>query len=306
VLSLAGDGFNRYLMAKKSVDDRSLNLWVYQKLTEALAASNHTGRWRIVELGCGIGTMIERLWDWYLVPMAAYTAVDREVALITEARVRLEEFSRCRHLTFTAEGEAIHLTGDGRDWLISFRTDDFLAFCQGQAGKPGWDLILAHAFLDLVDLDIGLPRLLSLLAPGGWYYFTLNFDGGTIWHPPLDPGFEDLVVKFYHQSMDERQGGGAGHSQTGRRLLEALGRHGGEILAAGSSDWVVWPTTEDSYLPGEAYFLQYILETMHQALVCHPDLDKDRWQSWLAQRQAQIKAGKLIFMAHQLDVCGRL
>ena len=34
--------------------------------------------------------------------------------------------------------------------------------------------------------------------------------------------FEDQVMKLYHQSMDERQGGSGGHSQTGRRLLSAL------------------------------------------------------------------------------------
>ncbi len=50
--------------AKKSVDDRSLNLGVYQKLTEALAAGNLRVPLNILEIGCGIGTMIERLWDW--------------------------------------------------------------------------------------------------------------------------------------------------------------------------------------------------------------------------------------------------
>jgi hypothetical protein len=198
------------------------------------------------------------------------------------------------------------LTGHERDWLISFRTEDFSAFCRNQAGGQGWDLILAHAFLDLVDLDSGLDRLLSLLVPGGFYYFTLNFDGGTIWHPPLDPVFEDLMIRLYHQSMDERQGGRAGHSQTGRRLLRALNRFRGEILAAGSSDWVVLPTVKSSYLAEEAYFLEYLLETMHQAMASHPDLDQERLQSWLSRRRAQIEAGELIFMAHQLDVCGRL
>jgi SAM-dependent methyltransferase len=306
VLELAVDSFGRYLSTKKSVDDRSLNLRVYQKLNEALAGSNHIGPWRIVEIGCGIGTMIERMWDWNLVSMAAYIAIDREAALIAEARVRLEEFSRCRHLIFTQEGETCRLTGEGRDWLISFRTEDFMAFCHNQAGKPGWDLILAHAFLDLVDLDICLAHLRSLLAPGGFYYFTLNFDGGTIWYPPVDPAFEDLLIRLYHQSMDERQGGGEGHSQTGRRLLRALGLFGGEILAAGSADWVVWPTVQGTYPAGEAYFLDYILETIFQAVVPHPGLDQGRLHAWLAQRRDQLETGKLIFMAHQLDVCGRL
>ena len=155
-------------------------------------------------------------------------------------------------------------------------------------------------------MPTGLPCLLALLKPGGLYYFTLTYDGETIFYPPVDQEFEDLVIKLYHQTMDRRAGGTSGHSQTGRRLLAAVGRYGSEILAAGSSDWVVWPQTDGSYPAEEAYFLYYLLETIHQALAGHPDLDQQRFQSWLARRRDQIKAGELIFMAHQLDVCGRV
>jgi SAM-dependent methyltransferase len=306
VPDLAADSFIRYLNAKKSVDDRSLNLGVYQKLTAALAAGNQAAPLKIVEIGCGIGTLIERLWDWGLVSKAAFTAIDRDQGLIVEARVRLKAFARCRHLAFSEAGEALRMAGGGRDWLITLKAIDFLDFCQGQAGKSGWDLLLAHAFLDLVDLDMGLPRLFSLLRPGGWYYFTLNFDGETILHPPVDPEFEDQVVKLYHQSMDERQKGSGGHSQTGRRLLGVLYQNGREVMAAGSSDWVVWPTPESSYPADEKYFLHYVLETINRAVVSHPDLDKGKFQFWLTRRRAQIEAGELIFLAHQLDLCGRL
>jgi SAM-dependent methyltransferase len=305
VNGIGADNYSRYLSAKKSVDDRSLNLWVYQKLIEALDAGNRATPLNIVEIGCGIGTLVERFWDWGLVSKAAYTAIDQDPALLAEARVRLEAFARCRHLAFSEKAESIRLAGGGRDWLITLKAIDFLGFCQYQAGKSGWDLLLAHAFLDLVDLDTGLPRLFSLLAPGGLYYFTLNFDGKTIFQPPVDSHFEDQVVKLYHQSMDERQGGGGGHSQTGRRLLGALRGSAREILAAGSSDWVVWPTTEGTYPADETYFLHYVLETINRAVASHPDLDKGKFQSWLTRRRAQIESGELIFMAHQLDVCGR-
>jgi SAM-dependent methyltransferase len=305
VLSLSADSFSRYLSAKKTVDDRSLNLWVYQKLADALAAGNRSVPLNILEIGCGIGTMVERLWDRGLVPTAAYTAIDREPELIAAARVRLKEFARRRQLVFSAVGEAIRLTGAGRDWLITLKAIDFLAFCQLQTGKPTWDLLLSHAFLDLVDLETGLPRLLTLLMPGGLYYFTLNFDGETIFQPSADPRFEDLVVRLYHQSMDERQGGVCGHSQTGRRLMGALCGNAAEILAAGSSDWVVWPTPARSYPADEAYFLHFVLETISRAVASHPDLDQERFQAWLTRRRAQIETGELIFLAHQLDLCGR-
>jgi SAM-dependent methyltransferase len=303
---LVADSFSRYLSAKKSVDDRSLNLRVYQKLAESLAAAHYAVPLEIVEIGCGIGTMVERLWDWGLVKMAAYTGIDREPVLIADARDRLQEFARQRRLQFSEKKGSIRLTGEGRDWLITFKAIDVMAFLAEQAGKSGWDLLLTHAFLDLLDLETGLSRLLSVLRPWGLYYFTLNFDGETIVYPPLDLQFEDQLLNLYHQSMDEREGGGAGHSQTGRRLLWALGRYQGEILAAGSSDWVVWPSPGGSYPAEEAYFLLHLLKTIQEALADHPNLDKQKFQSWLAQRRAQIEAGELIFIAHQLDICGRL
>jgi SAM-dependent methyltransferase len=300
------DSFSRYLRAKKSLDDRSINLGVYQKLTAALPADKRGSTLKILEVGCGLGTMIERLWDWNLTDRAAYTALDREPGLIAEAGRRLQEFARNRQVAFSETGGAIRLRGEERDWLVTLNTGDFLTFCREQQGKTTYDLVVAHAFMDLVDLPTGLPVLLSRLKTGGLYYFTLTFDGQTIFQPPADPEFDDLVVELYHQTMDCRAGGTSGHSQSGRRLLEALGRYGSEILAAGSSDWVVWPQTGGSYPAEEAYFLDYLLETIHQALAGHPGLDQQRLQAWLARRREQIQAGELIFIAHQVDVCGRV
>ncbi len=69
---------------------------------------------------------------------------------------------------------------------------------------------------------------------------------------------------------------------------------------------VVWPRTGGSYPAEEAYFLHYVLEIIHRALDNHPDLNQEKFQSWLTCRRGQIETGKLIFMAHQLDVCGRV
>ena len=201
------ESFSRYLRAKKSIDDRSLNFRVYERLIKAVAAGNFALPLRIAEIGCGIGTMIERLWDWNLTARAAYTAIDRDTGLIQEARVRLENFAQSRQLTFLKTGDSIRLKGEGRDWLVTLKDIDCHNFCQGQALKSNFDLLLAHAFMDLVDLPTELPGLLSLLRPGGLYYFTLNFDGGTIFYPAIDQQFEELLIKLYHQNMDDREGG---------------------------------------------------------------------------------------------------
>jgi hypothetical protein len=58
--------FIRYLEAKKSVDDRAINRHVWQVLSGSLPQTSPEKPLRIVEMGAGIGTMIERMIEWEL------------------------------------------------------------------------------------------------------------------------------------------------------------------------------------------------------------------------------------------------
>jgi hypothetical protein len=77
------------------------------------------------------------------------------------------------------------------------------------------------------------------------------------------------------------------------------------VLAAGSSDWVVFAGA-NGYPADEAYFLHDIIHTIGTALTGHPSLDPERLRTWVAQRHAQIDQGALVYIAHQLDVLGRV
>jgi SAM-dependent methyltransferase len=285
--------FIRYLAAKKELDDRSLNRHVRDTLARQLLETRKTAPWRVLETGCGIGTMLERLLDWQLLPEAAYTGIDSNPDNIAEARARHQSSAAARgaDLAVAAEFEAIDLF-------------DFLAREQGRAG---WDLIVAHAFLDLVDLEATLPGLLALLAEGGFFYFTLNFDGATIFEPSIDPELDRLIETLYHRSMDERRVDGrpAGSSRTGRRLFGHLKTAGGTVMAAGSSDWLVIPGP-DGYPGDEAYFLHFIIHTIQQTLEGHPELPAAAFRAWVAQRRAQVQRQELVYIAHQLDFFGRV
>ncbi len=61
---------------------------------------------------------------------------------------------------------------------ITLEAVDLFDFIDREPGKAAWDLLVAHAFLDLVDLAATLPRLLSLLAPGGVFLFHPQFRRG--------------------------------------------------------------------------------------------------------------------------------
>ena len=70
--------FTRYLAAKKSVDDRALNRHVWHSLAQAVSPAVQNGPVQVLEIGAGIGTMVERLVEWGLLHRATYTAIDAE------------------------------------------------------------------------------------------------------------------------------------------------------------------------------------------------------------------------------------
>jgi hypothetical protein len=186
---------------------------------------------------------------------------------------------------------------------LTFTAGD-AAMALGRMATQGghWDAIIAHAFLDLVDLDRTLPAIRGALRPGGLLYATINFDGLTLFEPQLDPDFEARLLAAYHRTMDDRRvaGKSSGHSQTGRRLFAGLRSHGGQILEAGSSDWVVWPKS-GGYPADEAFFLHFLVETIQSAVRQSPDLPAADLAGWTRERHAQIERCELFFVAHQLD-----
>ncbi len=299
--------FLRYLAAKKDLDDRSLNRHVLETLAGYLLESVRTSPLRVLEVGCGIGTMLERLIDWQLIGEAAYTGIDLNPGNIVEARLRFRRYAAARGADLSMEAGLFLFR---QPWLtasVEFKVIDLFDFLAREQGRSRWDLIIAHAFLDLVDLGTTLPGLLGLLAPGGFFYFTLNFDGSTVFKPTIDPGLDRLIETLYHRNMDQRcvAGRPSGSSCTGRRLFAGLQAAGATVLAAGSSDWVVFPGP-DGYPGDEAYFLHFIIHTIQQALEGHPELPAAEFGAWVARRHDQVQRGELIYLARQLDFLGRV
>jgi len=288
--------FTRYLAAKKSVDDRALNRPVWQALQAALPKRPL----HVLELGTGIGTMIERVVEWNLLRTAAvYTAIDSEAENI------LHLYQRLTQRGFIPHENGLRWSSNGHSLTVYPHTADIRQIAADPAQAGQWDLLIAHAVLDLLPLDRLLAPLLGLLNPGGLFYFTINFDGETIFEPILDPDLDAEIMRLFHASMDNRliDGELSGNSRTGRHLFRQLTAAGGHILAAGSSDWVVYGQ-DGRYPADEAYFLHCILQMMAQTLRLAPELDPGQFAQWLSQRQAQIARGELVYIAHQLDFVG--
>lgn len=300
------DCFARYLAAKKTVDDRALNRTVLDALRLHLHAGTTDRPLSVLELGAGIGTMIERALEWGFLPgEVRYTAIDAEAGNLEEARRRLPMWADEHGYAVHTEHDTLvvsHPSGRMRVHLIAA---DMFTFADTAAGESQ-DLIIANAMLDLVHLPTALPRLFRLLVPGGLFYFTITFDGATIFEPQIEPGLDEQIEALYHADMDAKRVSGlpTGGSRAGRSLLRELLAAGAPVLAAGASDWVACPAGAESYPADEAFFLHYIIQTIEGALGGHPELDAQAFAGWIARRHEQIDAAELIYIAHQLDVLG--
>jgi hypothetical protein len=283
--------FQHYLLSKQIVDDRALN----KDVLNALKANLPQQPVRVIEIGAGIGTMLRRLMRWGVIRRAEYVMVDELAENVEYAsewvKVWAEEsgFSMER-----SDGTQVRVFDQAREVLIKFERADVFDFIQ--KNKQPADLLIAHAFLDLLPLRESLPKLLALTKQLAW--LTINFDGMTMFEPVVNDVLDRKIERLYHATMDARTTGG--DSKSGRHLFAGLREAGAEILAAGSSDWVVY-AQDGKFSDDEKYFLHFILHFFEESLTGQAGLDANAFADWLRARREQIERGELVYIAHQLD-----
>ncbi|EMA04573.1 hypothetical protein SAMN05443574_11687 [Haloarcula vallismortis] len=294
------ESFQRYLRAKRTVDDRALDRRLIEMLREQLAdrAAAVNGPLRILDIGAGIGTMLTRFLEWDVLPAGEvhYTAVDVRSENVARLPDHIRDWAADRHLS-VANGP---LAVEGENRRVEIETVQAEAVAHATAADSEYDLLVGAALLDILDRR-ELPTLLEPLAPGGLYYFPITFDGATRFQPshPADR----TVEQHYHRHMDAKQGG---DSRAGGDVLARLQRLDSTTLSAvAGSDWIVRPI-DGSYPADEAYFLRYILDTIEAAVGEVVGRNFEGLDDWLAARREQVDAAELLYHTHQLDFLGRV
>ncbi len=289
--------FPHYLLSKQTVDDCALNRHVY----ETLVASLPYQPLRVIEVGAGIGTMLTRLIRWGLLQNADYVALDEMAENINYGLELIPQWADENKLRCSRAGQnGFKVWDEKREIRVAFRQADVFEFIRNETSK--YDLLIAHAVLDLFPLPESLPKLFSMLKPAALAWLTINFDGVTTFEPAIDPALDALIEGLYHQTMDTRPTGG--DSLTGRHLFGHLKSAGAQILAAGASDWVVH-SVNGKYPDDEAYFLYFILHFFEESLTGRKNLNPSAFSDWLSKRRAQIERGELVYIAHQMDFLAR-
>jgi hypothetical protein len=283
--------FPRYLLAKQTVDDRALN----KDVVNALRVHLPNEPVSVIEVGGGIGTMLKRLIRWDLFRSGEYTLVDSMPENIEYARAWIPQWAAETGLTVEGSGqEDRYLCDNTRKIRLRLVCADVFEFIEQNQKRA--DLLIAHAFLDLLPMPGSLEKLFSLTKGLAW--LTINFDGVSCLLPEIDPSLDGQIERLYHATMDSRPTGG--DSRMGRKLFEHLKTVQAEILSAGASDWVVYPQ-HGSYPADERYFLQFILHFFETSLKNCTDLSAGILEDWLLKRQEQVNCSELTYIAHQMD-----
>ena len=288
--------FPHYLKSKQSVDDRAIN----RTVLDSLKANLPSAPIRIIEVGAGIGTMLARLVRWELLAKANYILVDEISENIESAKEWIPRWAVEAGLSVeNIEQDQLRVFDQDRDVHIHFECADVFDFIKKNPAPA--DLLIAHAFLDLLPMPESMPKLLALTKNLAW--LTINFDGVTSLEPTIDSALDEQIEHLYHATMDTRPTGG--DSRAGRHLFSHLRKANTQVLAAGSSDWVVH-SVNGKYPADENYFLHFILHFFEESLTGHSELNAAAFANWIKERRAQIERGELVYIAHQMDFLAKV
>jgi len=269
----------RYLEAKQTVDDRSFNRRVRDRLLETVSDAP-----RIIEIGAGTGVTVPRLLAWGI-DAGSYRGLDTDARSVAFAQT-------VRPAALRYGGETVEQTAAGfrvRELDVFFECADAFEVLSPDVAA---DLLIAQQVVDLVGVDRALDAWLPALRPGGLAYFPLTFDGTTAFQPshPAD----ETIIEAYHASMDARPNG---DSHAGRHLVESLTQRPGDVLAVGGSDATIRPHNE-GYPADERAVLDQLLDFVADSVDQH---SIPAVEDWLATRRAQLAAGELGYIAHRID-----
>lgn len=265
-----------YLEAKRSIDDRSLDRRIWDRFVEStVALAERLDRpIRIAEIGAGTGTMIDRLREW--------GAFDRISAVQSEGMCY--DAWELNRETATVLRRRLEEAKEIREWRV-YEND-----VTKTPPTRAYDVVVAHAVLDLFPVDVSMPMVESFLGTESVLYAPILFDGVTVIEPILNAELDAEILNRYHESM-----GGA----FARSHLVALQERGFRDLEAGSSDWIVLPGSG-----GDGATLLLTLFNMMEEAVSpfFEGGERERFLEWIAQRREQAKREELFFEAHQLDL----
>ena len=297
------DNFSAYLQAKIVLDDRSLNPEVWQHVCHLLKNRQFLD---ILDVGTGTGAMLCRVFHAANEASLAFTGVDFAAELLAVACSEMTALLNSKGFVVQCDKSLIKASAPNREFTLKTIATSVNEY---QPGSQKFDLITAHAVMDLLPLNETVKRFKDWLKPGGLLFCSMNYDAQTVLFPHYtDWKFEQKLLKVYNLSMESRRTGDGqltGGAYCGRRLFQELQNQGFKIAAYASSDWNITPL-EGAYRDQDQLILACILHWVNTEGVNSSNIDPANLKRWFTERQNQLGRCELGMIIHQIDIFAKI
>lgn len=296
--------YTQYLSAKKSIDDQSLNRHVWHTLKKSLPKSNLHEPLEVLEIGGGIGTMFQRLVEWQLTPHMNYVLTEPKEEYLNFFWQAIVPWSKKKKIEIEKlSATSARLSTAKSCIFVSTIVADGDKIVQHFLENNTFHLLVANGVFDLLDIELFLPDCFNLLNNSGLLYASINYEGRTDFFPLWPNATEGELLTQYHDSMQRNTASSSPFPacMSASRLISTAINNTFEMLAAGSSDWVIHPKNRQ-YTEDESFFLNAILDTIWMELVENKNVDQTVLKDWISLRQKQLNENNLIYFANNVDL----
>jgi SAM-dependent methyltransferase len=280
------DSLSSWLELREPADVAARSTTLTRAIVERLGRQDPA---RVLDMGSGTGSGVRYL-ARHLTTGQRWLLVDRDPALLAEARARMSSWGAARGYEVTAGEDALMIRGRQVDCCIETRCLD-LGGLTDPGIFSGRDLVTASALLDLVS-----ERWLRGLAShcrdtGAAVLFAMTYNGRSRCSPeePEDAAICELMNE-HQRASDKGFGTAAGPeaAECAARCFEAVGYH----VRREASDWV---------LPPDARELQrQLIQGWAGAARDMAPGQTAMIENWLARRLAHVEAHRShIIVCHE-------
>lgn len=298
--------YQRYLKSKATIDARAMHPRVWSNFINHVVRNNGS-EIHIVEVGCGLGDMLQKIVSILESKTIFYTGIDSNIANIEYAQ---STYSRRPMSESIDHWTAIEHPDSGSSCNARFIHSDVFNIDSDMLERPA-DAVIAKAVIDLVPIRRFLQTISTWTIRNTLLYCPITFNGQTAFYPFVeDADLDARVWTVYHDSMDLRNtihDGRRGGSRAGDRFIhELIDMPGAMLVDAGGSDWYVAANASGCYPDNEQYFLQHILHLVDKELESSGQISRQDRTEWVTARRRQIEAATCAMRAHNLDILARL
>ena len=178
----------RYLEAKQTVDERSINQQVWSEFILRLNQSHSEMPLHVMEIGAGTGSTFIKILEAVRLKCFEYTIVEMEPDHVTMLIDKLNAWTQKKGGRIIQERDGEYIVEVlGQVVKVRIDTEEIESYLGNGLREPKYDAIIGQAILDLLDLDTIFPLMANVLRKGGLYYFPISFDGSTSFLPGIRP-----------------------------------------------------------------------------------------------------------------------